>query len=506
MSKKPNGYWSKIRVGKEALKYDSPISFRRGSSAAHSVACREGWLEEVCQHMDKIKPWTLGRCIEAAKPYSSRQGFKNAHPGAYNAVLINSWDKKVFRHMKRQLKPCGFWTKERCHKEALKYKTRQKFFKGSISAYSTAHQSGWIDEICQHMSYDQLPKGHWTLERIRKEAKKYQTRSDFAKGSPLAYGAASRKGVVDEVCLHMRRLGNLYRRAIYIFDFADKSVYVGLSQDPVTREKQHLMYTKRLSEKANSTKYQFRILTGMIGKLEAADAEAKFIAKYLKAGWVILNRAKAGALGGNNLVWTKEKCAEAAKKCKMRSEFIREYPGAYASAAKRGWLKEICRGMIRTSKPTGYWTKARVAKAAKKYKTRGEFKDNESPAYGKALTKGWIDYVCRHMIELKHPKGYWTNSRLAREAKKYKTKSEFVRKSKAAYQAANRLKLLPKICGHMKPGKKPNGYWNMKTIAAVAKKYSTRTDFWRGDSAAHNAARRLGILDDVCRHMSLGKR
>jgi len=43
------------------------------------------------------------------------------------------------------------WTKERCYKEALKYKTRTNFRKSSSSAYIRARKEGWLDEICEHM-------------------------------------------------------------------------------------------------------------------------------------------------------------------------------------------------------------------------------------------------------------------------------------------------------------------------------------------------------------------
>ena len=43
------------------------------------------------------------------------------------------------------------WTKEKCHEEAKKYKTRLSFYKGSKSAYDVADINGWLDEICSHM-------------------------------------------------------------------------------------------------------------------------------------------------------------------------------------------------------------------------------------------------------------------------------------------------------------------------------------------------------------------
>ena len=46
------------------------------------------------------------------------------------------------------------------------------------------------------------------------------------------------------------------------------------------------------------------------------------------------------------LLWTKEKCIEAAQKCKTKSEFSKRYCGAYNSAKKHGWFDEIIQFFI----------------------------------------------------------------------------------------------------------------------------------------------------------------
>lgn len=52
----------------------------------------------------------------------------------------------------------GYWTKEKCHEEALKYETKSDFQKFSKSAYSSARKNIWIDEICSHMNILVKPK------------------------------------------------------------------------------------------------------------------------------------------------------------------------------------------------------------------------------------------------------------------------------------------------------------------------------------------------------------
>lgn len=52
----------------------------------------------------------------------------------------------------------------------------------------------------------------------------------------------------------------------------------------------------------------------------------------------------------------------------------------------------------------------------------------------------------------------------------------------------------------MKPAK-PYRYWSHKSIAEDAKKYRTRKQ-WQKNSSGYKAARRRGILDEVCGHMT----
>ena len=95
------------------------------------------------------------------------------------------------------MKPKGYWSKENCRKEALKYKYRYEFLKGSRSAYSSSWKNKWLDDICAHM--EGTPYRHWIIkENCKKEALKYKTRNEFRNGSGGAYEPSRRNGWLDE--------------------------------------------------------------------------------------------------------------------------------------------------------------------------------------------------------------------------------------------------------------------------------------------------------------------
>ena len=41
----------------------------------------------------------------------------------------------------------GYWNKERCQKESLKYKNRYSLQKGNISVYNASYDNKWLDEF-----------------------------------------------------------------------------------------------------------------------------------------------------------------------------------------------------------------------------------------------------------------------------------------------------------------------------------------------------------------------
>lgn len=95
-------------------------------------------------------------------------------------------------------------------------------------------------------------------------------------------------------------------------------------------------------------------------------------------------------------------------------------------------------------------------------------------------------------------KAKWTKETISKEAKSYKTRSEFQTKSGGAYNAARRLGLLDEVCSHMVCGQTR---WTKKTIQKEAKKYKTRKEFEVKAGGAYSAAWRIGLLDEVCSHM-----
>ena len=74
-----------------------------------------------------------------------------------------------------------------------------------------------------------------------------------------------------------------------------------------------------------------------------------------------------------------------------RRDFQEASPGAYNAAKKNGLLDTICSHMTRTSKPAGYWTKARCIREVKRYKSISDFRKKCLSAFNIAWRNGWLD-------------------------------------------------------------------------------------------------------------------
>lgn len=198
--------------------------------------------------------------------------------------------------------------------------------------------------------------------------------------------------------------------------------------------------------------------------------------------------------------WTEERIMSIADKYEFRPDFRNNERMAYDRARHLGILEKVTKHMKQRviRHPMGYWTKDRCIIEAKKYSRRIDFQRNSSSAYASAQKNGWLDELCKHMVQSNKPKGYWTKQRCEIEAKKYKTRTEFKMGSPGAQLAAYRNGWLDDICKHMKV---IIHHFSKEECAKEALKYQTKTEFMEKAKLYYHHAIRNGYLNDICMHM-----
>jgi predicted GIY-YIG superfamily endonuclease len=499
---RPNGYWSIARIRKEASKHESRSEFNKNASAAYSAAVDKGILQAVCSHMPKRKRtprvWSPDHVAREAKKFSTRKAFQLASPGAYRAALRLGIIDAVSGHMVRSRVPKGYWNESVIRATAAKYKTKVAFKRHSPAAHAAAHKYRVMDLVCRHMK--SLKRPDWTPNQIAEEAKKYSSRSEFEKRSRGAYKAAHRRSLLDTVCAHMRRQGHRFKRAIYIYEFADKSVYVGLTYDYERRHRQHMLFSKRIIEKAMRFDYKLIRYDKWMRPESAAREEARLLRSYSRRGWQLINFSRPGSIGGSLRKWTPATLSAEVRKYRTLSDFQQHSRGAYHAAWKSGVLNSITTGLKRLKQPNGTWTRAAILREARKYDTRTKFIANAAGACNAARRLGVLKKACKHMRQFTLPKGSWTRAKILKSAQACGDRTEFQRKFPGAYDAAMRLQLLPEI-HRMIPRRHPKPFWTDNRLISEAKKYATRIDFKSHAPSAYVIAGRKGIRDKLCSHM-----
>jgi superfamily II DNA or RNA helicase len=97
--------------------------------------------------------------------------------------------------------PKGTWTEQSVREEAKKHANISTFSK-LVGAANRAKILGIYDEITAHMDRRDM-KSRWTKELVIEEAKKYTSRTNFRKNSRSAYNWAEDNKLMNDVCAHM---------------------------------------------------------------------------------------------------------------------------------------------------------------------------------------------------------------------------------------------------------------------------------------------------------------
>ena len=143
----------------------------------------------------------------------------------------------------------------------------------------------------------------YTYEICKDLALKCETRKELFNKNRHIHAKIYRENWV-ELLSHMRRLASSYFRTIYAYEFKElNSVYVGLTYDIKVRNKDHhikgTLYD--FTKEHNIDSFEPIVLEENIKYDKAGEVEDFYINQYRKNGWNLINKAKAGSLGGNIL-------------------------------------------------------------------------------------------------------------------------------------------------------------------------------------------------------------
>ena len=246
--------------------------------------------------------WTKEKCQEEALKYNIKKDFFTKSKSAYSSAVKKGWLDDICSHMISKNKPMYYWTFERCRKIALKCKNKKELKTNYGGVYHSSRKNGWYDDICKHMIQKIKPNYYWTEKRCGENALKYKTRRDFQKYSGGAYNSAKRNGWLDNICSHM--IIKQKKNGYWNYEKCEKIVK-NYNDKPSLRKNHGYVYDIIIKNK------WFDLFSHM---------------KEIKKP---------------NNYWNYEKCKEIALKCNNITDFYKNYSTIYYLINKNKWFELI---------------------------------------------------------------------------------------------------------------------------------------------------------------------
>ncbi|MBO7467046.1 MAG: hypothetical protein J6T94_05135 [Bacteroidaceae bacterium] len=296
-----NVIWTKERVIEESKKYRNRGEFCIKSSVAYSVARKNKWLDELVWLKDERLDFSNDKidCVyayefkEIKAVYVGRTLMKRVQDRDKEHLFVDTDAVRLFAKKNNIPVPTmkileeNLTIKEGGEKEGL-----------YVQQY---RNNGWIIlNRAKTGGLGYLYKNKWTKKTCYEEAKKYKTRSEFAKKAPGAYFAARKNKWLDEYTWFEMMQPPKGYWAVY------DNCYNAASE----------CNSKKEFKKKYPTAYKNSYKNGWIGDYY----------------WLIHKNTPA------NKKWYYENTLEEAKKCKTRGELGRKCKGAYMAAYVNGWL------------------------------------------------------------------------------------------------------------------------------------------------------------------------
>lgn len=274
--------------------------------------------------------------------------------------------------------------------------------------------------------------GKWTYELLKEEALKYKTIKEFRLGSPNGYATCTKRKIIRELTTHMEPLGHRFSRLVYVYEFPDNHAYVGLTYDKNKRHGEHMRdgrgpVYKHMKSTGNIPVYKM-VSDLYIPKSDAQNLERETHQKYLDDGWVMLNSASCGALGGNDFKYSDDHLRTTALKYKNRGELKKYDFNVYHLIIFRK-LYSFLDHMEWNGNTT--YNLEEVIEECRKYKTRRELREKNRPLYFWVCVNDHKEICFSHMKNFRKRK--WDINEAIEISKKYTYIADFKKNDICAY-------------------------------------------------------------------------
>lgn len=287
----------------------------------------------------------------------------------------------------------NFWGKDNCMEAALKYNTRSEFKFDEPSAYISARKNGFLDEICSHM----IKLGNKNRRCIYSHEFSDNCVYIGLTGNPQKRIIWRKNNKKDSVTKHILKTGLTpkYKQLTDFLDINEASILEGTFLQKYLKDGwnilnivktggiggDNLFWSKKkcVAEALKySTKKEFQLNAGGAYNSSLKNRWHDDVCKHM-----IRPKRK--------IIWTFDNCKKEALKHPTKKEFSRKSSVAYSTSVKNKWIDEICKHMYKLPYNTIYWTKEKCQNVANKCNTKTEFSKNYGGAYQRARKMKWLN-------------------------------------------------------------------------------------------------------------------
>jgi hypothetical protein len=197
--------WEKDEILRLTNNFEYLQDFKKSFPNAYVSAQRKGWSEELFSNLKqaprKKRKWTYEILKDLTQKFDSIKSFKAEHPSAYSAILQSGWLDELTNHMTRERRTTGI-DLESVLDIAKKYQSIGDFKKNDKNTYAVAQYHGWLPEVSKFLGRKNI---EWTYEKVKNIVDKYETLKDFIQLEPNAYHAAQRNKWLEEITKNLKR-------------------------------------------------------------------------------------------------------------------------------------------------------------------------------------------------------------------------------------------------------------------------------------------------------------
>jgi very-short-patch-repair endonuclease len=386
----------------------------------------------------------LENCKAEALKYSSRSEWQKDSPLSYRWATKNKWIEDCAGHMAMSRMPDGYWTLERCQEMAKNYTTKAQWRLEHRASFSRANKQGWINQCCEHMDTGGMWFGPASiLEALLSHDVRYEMEHRFK--DSLEISRRPYDFYLPEFNLVIEFHGEQH---LIGWGRRDEDAQSIQARDLFKKiwAKDHGIHYLEIKQWEISSKAEI---------IDRVIKELKKIAKKESLSISLIRRdlTKSELLKvKNRLKWTKDACVTEASKYTTIKEWQLGSAGSYQAAFKKKWLEECSSHMDRRLHKKNHWTLAACIEDAQQYKTKSEWQQATRSGYSIAAKNKWIEKCTAHM----EPDGrktlgqrLWTKEKCMELAKACNSRAEFKKASGSAYLRARVKGWLDECCAHM---------------------------------------------------------